>query len=394
MPEAKPDRGGGPRLNARLADSLEAGALEYTEKWHQRLEARLRIRPQNVFPGSELLDGMPEVIRWIARALENGQQLDPRELQSLHDLALFWRRAGYSIEESLLHVRVLGAILHDGLRDAIVEVGDVEAVEAAVAAEQLCRSLDHVETVLVGSYRDAEGRRFRDFGATLAHEIRGHLSAARSAADVLRLVDWQTMEDAEARRQEALDAMQRSIDGASELVQTVRNLSRAKSERLEWDREPLAEVVTAVLDRVRDRAADGTTVELVDGAPDVRVPAEPVRLALHNLLENAVKYADPGKGDRWVRVHCIRDDGEGHWRIQVGDNGIGIPLDEQEQIFDRFRRGERARGEGFGLGLSIAQNAVEQFNGQVMLESEEGKGSTFSFTIPFAETEGDDAQGG
>ena len=69
--------------------------------------------------------------------------------------------------------------------------------------------------------------------------------------------------------------------------------------------------------------------------------------------------------------------------MQIGDNGIGIPEEEQERIFTRFLRGSRSSGDGFGLGLSIARQATLSIGGTVMLESEEGEGSTFSFTVPF-----------
>ena len=121
--------------------------------------------------------------------------------------------------------------------------------------------------------------------------------------------------------------------------------------------------------------------------PDISVPCDPVLLALHNLVANAIAYSDPEKSERWVRISCAYDEENDCWLLRVRDNGVGIPESEQAVIFRRFRRGKAARGKGYGLGLSIVREAARRVNGDVEVQSQPGEGSTFTFALPAAETE-------
>jgi two-component system phosphate regulon sensor histidine kinase PhoR len=103
---------------------------------------------------------------------------------------------------------------------------------------------------------------------------------------------------------------------------------------------------------------------------------------LINLLHNAVKFSPDG-GEVVVGV---REDG-GEVRVWVRDPGIGVPAADLARIFERFYKVDRARVRGrggTGLGLSIARHVVESHGGRIWAESEEGEGSTFTFTIPLA----------
>jgi signal transduction histidine kinase len=83
-----------------------------------------------------------------------------------------------------------------------------------------------------------------------------------------------------------------------------------------------------------------------------------------------------------VRITCGYDEERDSWLLRVRDNGVGIPEDEQDLIFRRFRRGKAARGKVFGLGLSIVREASRRVNGDVTVESQPGEGSTFTFAFP------------
>jgi signal transduction histidine kinase len=82
-----------------------------------------------------------------------------------------------------------------------------------------------------------------------------------------------------------------------------------------------------------------------------------------------------------VRLSVQRADEEGFWRISVADNGVGIPKRMQSQVFEQFVRAHPQVAEGTGLGLAIAREAVQQMGGRIWLESQEGKGTTFHFTV-------------
>lgn len=374
------DTVGLPELLGRLAARLNEQRQVITERWHEALRERLNVRPQRVFPGEQLLDGMPRVVGWLAHSIQNGQELDGTSVDSLRDIAGHWRRGGYSIEESLIHIRALSGLLFDALRDASSELATTPA-EGVEAARRLCRGLDLVKVVMVATYRDASEERFSDFGAMLAHEIRGQLNAGLLGLEMAELLEQQGTADP-ARRAEVLGRVRHSLEQATRIVTSVRALSQAEDGSAEWTRESLREIVAAVVDEYRLEQPHAVELRVAEDIPGSLVPSEPVHLILHNLIDNAVKYADPESALPWVRIHCERDPGDGHVIVHVGDNGLGIPEEEQERIFLRFRRGREASGDGFGLGLAIVRETARKFGGRILLESSPGRGSTFSLSIP------------
>jgi len=114
--------------------------------------------------------------------------------------------------------------------------------------------------------------------------------------------------------------------------------------------------------------------------PKVKVDIEKISLAIQNLLENAIIYNVPnGK----IEI-TLEDKGE-EIQISVKDTGIGIPKDQQQRMFTKFFRGSNAMKidtEGSGLGLFITKNIIDAHGGKIWFESEEGKGTTFYFTLP------------
>jgi len=114
--------------------------------------------------------------------------------------------------------------------------------------------------------------------------------------------------------------------------------------------------------------------------PKAMVDVEKIRLVIQNLLDNAIRYTKPG-GTVTVFLKHIKKEIE----LSVRDTGVGIPKDQQERVFTKFFRGAnvmRMETEGSGLGLFITKNIVEAHGGRIWFESEEGKGTTFYFTLP------------
>jgi len=116
--------------------------------------------------------------------------------------------------------------------------------------------------------------------------------------------------------------------------------------------------------------------------PDIQCDVEMVRRVVINLLENAVKYTQSG-GD--ITVSAALTEAKDKLAVSVADTGPGISQHDQMAIFDKFARihGE-GRPKGLGLGLAFCRLAVEAHGGTIWVESEEGQGSTFAFTLPLA----------
>jgi len=144
-------------------------------------------------------------------------------------------------------------------------------------------------------------------------------------------------------------------------------------------------LVRDVADQLLEMAqARGVVIE-IDPLPEVRLEPARVELVFLNLLANAVKYSDPNKAERWVRVRR-QEDGSA-LSIAVADNGLGVPRARLASIFEAFVRVHADRDaelktQGLGLGLSIVRDAMEALGGSVTVESAEGEGTTFVLCWP------------
>lgn len=147
----------------------------------------------------------------------------------------------------------------------------------------------------------------------------------------------------------------------------------------------LREIVRQAVETMRPQAG-GRRQKLVEFHPETpqRVLVEPLRLerVFLNLLDNALKFSDP---DQTVTVTVAPAAGGRHVTVTVADQGVGIPVEKQERIFEEFYQAEESlvrRFGGMGLGLSVVRLIVQESGGTVALQSEPGKGSTFTVTLP------------
>jgi two-component system phosphate regulon sensor histidine kinase PhoR len=150
-----------------------------------------------------------------------------------------------------------------------------------------------------------------------------------------------------------------------------------------------AEIVEEVVATAATTAPQGTSLSaLTGGAALAAVDADQLRRVVQNLVENAIKYSPDG-GD--VVVACASD-GDGTVRIDVADEGIGIPPDQRDAIFEKFSRLDPQMGRGIGgtgLGLYICRELVRQMGGTIIVgDNPRGRGSVFTVRLPKPETEG------
>ena len=127
-----------------------------------------------------------------------------------------------------------------------------------------------------------------------------------------------------------------------------------------------------------ERAGLNLHVECAEDLPNVRIDSQRLEQVLVNLIHNAVKFTRAG-GEVALMAEAV----DGSVRFAVRDSGVGISEEEVPRIFERFYRVDKSRtGSGTGLGLSIAKHIVEAHAGKIWVESIDGQGSTFYFTIP------------
>jgi PAS domain S-box-containing protein len=251
------------------------------------------------------------------------------------------------------------------LRNVTAERGALESLEAAYqrereAAERL-RELDKLKD---------------EFLSTVSHELRTPLTSITGFARVLQR--------GEADAGMAATMLGRIAANAEEMAHMVEQLldfSRLQAGRVSVQMRPV-EVATAVrrsVDWLAHQLADRSVTVDVDASLTALADEDALGHVLRNLLTNAAKYSHPGAA---IRVSASVDQDE--VAVAVADEGIGIPPELHELVFERFYRGPDVQTgrRGTGVGLSVVRRYVELMGGRTWVESEVGLGSTFSFSLP------------
>jgi two-component system phosphate regulon sensor histidine kinase PhoR len=263
--------------------------------------------------------------------------------------------------------------------------GESEGREMEVSAVPLGENSAQMEGAVVlfrdvTHVRQVEEMR-RDFVANVSHELRTPLSIFRGYLETL--LDDPHQPPGELLR--ILEIMERHSDRLNALVEDVLSLARLESPGAELDvsEVDLAELLHSIMRDWEKRFGAKqlkSHLNFPGNLPLLQADENRLQEVIYNLLDNAVKYSQPG-GTVFLRAEI---DGE-RVRISVADQGIGIPEADLPRIFERFYRADKARSRelgGTGLGLSIVKHIVQLHGGTVEAASEPGKGTTISVLIP------------
>jgi len=228
----------------------------------------------------------------------------------------------------------------------------------------------------------------REFVANVSHELRTPLTTMRSYLEALSDGAWKDEEIAP----NFLSVTQTETERMIRLVNDLLQLSKmdSKDYRLKKEWFNFIDFFNRIIDRFEIIKDENTAFErnLLDHAAFVEGDADKLTQVLDNIISNAMKYSPQG-GKITFKV----EEKEDHIVVSVSDQGMGIPKENLQQIFERFYRVDKARTRklgGTGLGLAIAKEMVEAHGGKIWAESVEGKGTTVSFTLPYDRNEEDD----
>jgi signal transduction histidine kinase len=270
----------------------------------------------------------------------------------------------------------------DEVMDILDEASQVRAYSREL--EQKSRELEAATAGLrTANERLQELDRLKDdFMSTVTHELRTPLTSIRAFSEIL--LDDPRTDLAERKR--FLSIIVKETERLTRLINQMLDMAKIESGNAEWR--------TAVLDlrEVIEASAEATgqlfrergvslALDLPAAAPRVRADRDRLMQVLINLLSNAVKFCEAGRGRVVVRLSAGPDGA----RVEVQDDGPGIRAADQEVIFEKFRQVGGADGgkpRGTGLGLPISRRIVEHFGGRLWVESEPGRGATFSFQLP------------
>ncbi len=229
--------------------------------------------------------------------------------------------------------------------------------------------------------QEEEELRRKEFVANVSHELKTPLTTIKSYVETL----VEGAVDDEEVRDRFLGVILDESDRMTRMVRDLLDLSLIDSGRMEWHREPveIPELVDEACGKISPRA-DEKGVSLgyraASPLPPVRADRDRLLQVLVNLTTNAVDYTPEGGQ---VRVIWGREDDRA--RVSVIDDGVGIPSEEMDRIFERFYRVEKGRARssgGTGLGLAIAREIVESHGGEIRARSREGEGTEMVFYLP------------
>jgi two-component system phosphate regulon sensor histidine kinase PhoR len=220
-----------------------------------------------------------------------------------------------------------------------------------------------------------------DFVSKVSHELRTPLTSIRMFVETLQMKRVSSPAEVDA----CLDVLNRETARLTGRIERLLDWGRMEAGKRVYESklESVAEIVQealAAFDAAHVGRHEPVALELAPDLPAIRVDRAALVDALLNLLSNAYKYSRERGG---IRLSARAD--ERHVRIAVSDQGIGIAFREHRRIFDKFYRSNEllsSEVEGSGLGLAIVRHVVQAHGGRVELESELGKGSTFTVVLP------------
>jgi len=221
------------------------------------------------------------------------------------------------------------------------------------------------------------------FTLLVVHELRAPVAAIQSYLKLI-LEGYVPPE----RQMEIIKRAEQRARDQLELISDLLDLARLRDPEVRFPTAPtdVAEPLREVVEMMRTKAEEKhqtLTVNIAPDLPPVIANTDHIRQLWTNLISNAIKYTPNGGR---IDVTLVRDGNQ--VRGAVRDTGIGIPAEHLDRIFDDFFRTDAAKkmaAHGTGLGLSIAKRIVENYGGNISVESIEGQGSTFTFSLPIAE---------
>ena len=381
-------------LAGALADRLRRSKQELTTRWLERIVERVSIDPNRVFPTEELLDHVPLLIEGIAAYLEDPSAeigVAMPVVGKAMELGALRHAQGFDVYEILKEHEILGGILFNYLAiesDTMPE--PCAKSELLFCGQRLFRAITLIqETTTTHFLRLASEtvhereERIRTFNRAVSHEIKNRIGTILGASDMLSELPDMPADD----RARFVDIVRRNARLMQGAVANILAVGRSGHEVRQQRNISLQASAQEAVRQVRDAArAMDVEIRLSPDMIDTEISAAAVELCLTNYLSNAIKYADRERPDRWVEISSARETGPtglGEIVVRVRDNGLGVPVEKREHLFERFYRAHETITdiEGTGLGLSIVRDTAQALGGRAWADFPD-EGSSFAFALP------------
>lgn len=228
--------------------------------------------------------------------------------------------------------------------------------------------------------KERESNRVRsEFISMISHDFRTPLSTIQGFASLFKSSLGELPEDQQFY---FLDKIEKSVDSVLELLDQFLLINKLEQEKLSvsFSEFDLYEFFSDLIENFQIAYAHSHTVKFITTEQNYKIISDPkiLRSILDNLISNAIKYSPEGG-----EVHLLLDSSSNYICFQVQDQGIGIPLENQDQLFEPFYRADNTGNiQGTGLGLAIVKTSVEILGGKIQVESTPGVGTTFIISLP------------
>lgn len=383
-------------LAATLADRLRSAKQELVTQWLERISARVAISTKRVFPTHELLNHMPLLIEGIAGYLKrperNINSKAPVVAKAM-ELGALRHAQGFDAYEILKEYEMLGEIIFDFLAETVEQMPeDIPRRQFLACWQRISQAIELIRQATMSHFLrlsaaqiNERENRLRKFNRTVAHELKNNVNAISNASTTLAEA-W--FDQGQRKQFEAIIA--KNAEGLKRVLSNLESLARTQGDSRQGRNVLLPEVANEAVRELMEAAkAKGVDVRIADDLPTIEVDAATVELCLMNYLSNGIKYSDGTKGERWVAIQATVEgpdtEKDREVIIRVSDNGVGVPTDKREQLFQEFYRAHGdtvTDAEGSGLGLSIVRETVESIGGRAWAEFPDDSGSVFAFALP------------
>lgn len=385
-----------------LARQLKEARRELTAQWLGRIADRVSLDPNRLFPTDELLNHVPLLIDGVAEYIDEPTaeiSLDMPVVAKAMELGALRHQQGFDAYQILKEYEFLGGILFAFFARTVETIAEpCEKRELMSCGSRLYRAVTIIQQATMSHFLMLAGKqvaeredRLRGVNRMISHELKNQIGAILGAGSVLQEITDLTP----SKRAELTEIICRNAGEMKSSVENVLVLSRMEREEdvRQHKHVKLLESVREAVRQVREAAQGSSTEIRIDpGMPDIEVNAPVIELSVKNYLSNSIKYADQSQRSRLVEISGSIEERDGGRQlvVRVRDNGIGIPIDKRDKLFERYFRAHEgmSRVEGTGLGLSIVRETVELQGGHAWAEHPDEGGSIFAIGLPLRRAPG------
>jgi signal transduction histidine kinase len=385
-----------------LADRIRESNRDLTRRWLDRIAARVAIDINRVFPTEELLDHVPLLMVGIADYLEHPNEdisADAPVVAKARELGELRHKQGFDAYEILKEYELLGGVLFSFLSDSVNDIDSpCTRQELLVCAHRLFRAIEVIQQSTTTHFLAIAARQVREreerlmaFNRMVSHELKDRVGTILGARTMLgeSFVN-------EEQRKRFLEMIGENAEAIRAVLDNLVSLSRLDQDSRQQRNLLLPRAVAEVVRQLRDLARARDVEVVVGELPEIEVNAAAVELCLTNYISNAIKYSDQEKAHRRVEISgelrgCrdeIEESAEDSEKCElvvcVRDNGLGVPAQARERLFERFFRADEALAStiaGTGLGLSIVRETIASLGGRAWAEHHPD-GTIFAFSLP------------